>query len=119
MVSVTDLETETRWGEFRERALAKLHVAHLTFDSAIGVGTTVAFVLPRERVLNRPDKRASALPPQITLIGDRDETAPRADTAKSGTRLVRTTSLVRPDDSTARYAEQLTIIKSFRTAHFT
>jgi signal transduction histidine kinase len=55
--------------------MAKLHGAHLTFDSEVGVGTTVAFIFPRARVLNGPDNGASALRPQLTLDRDRDETA--------------------------------------------
>ena len=39
--------------------MAKLHCAELTFDSALGLGTTVTVVFPKERVIGRARKRAS------------------------------------------------------------
>ena len=40
-------------------SMAKLHGAELTFDSALGLGTTVTVLFPKERVIGRARKRAS------------------------------------------------------------
>jgi len=55
--------------------MAKLHGAHLMFDSEVGVGTTVAFVFPKTRVLDGTGKELSAPDPRPTLGGGGDSTA--------------------------------------------
>ncbi len=40
-------------------SMAKLHGAELTFDSALGLGTTVTVLFPKERVIGRARKRAA------------------------------------------------------------